>query len=42
MKKLMTLMLALLLPLSAWAETLNFQVTNTVLIRAEAPDAPAV
>ena len=37
---LILLLLALVLPSPASAETLNFQVTDTLSIRAEAPDAP--
>lgn len=40
MKKLTLVLLALLLALPARAELLNFQVTDTLSINAEAPDAP--
>ena len=41
MRKFILLMAVLLLALPASAETLNFQVTDTLSVDAEAPDAPA-
>ena len=41
MKKLILLTAVLLMALPASAETLNFQVTDTLSINAQAPDAPA-
>ena len=40
MNKRMVLLLALLLPLCARAEVLDFQVKDMLSIRAEVPDAP--